>query len=152
MECLPDVVFMNAALILLTIDWITLRCKERPIIGKPKLHEAPFIRLIIRVVKQDKPIWSDKLGKCRSRHECSPLLALHMAEKELAVKASRFLKAEMKRAGVTYAELARRMKEHGLEETEASITSKLARGTFAATFLLAVMAALEIGELRLDSL
>jgi len=75
-----------------------------------------------------------------------------MAEKELAVKASRFLKAEMKRAGVTYAELARRMKEHGLEETEASITSKLARGTFAATFLLAVMAALEIGELRLDSL
>ena len=36
----------------------------------------------------------------------------------------------MKRASVTYAELAERLKEHGLEETEASITSKLARGTF----------------------
>lgn len=74
------------------------------------------------------------------------------SEKELAGKVSRFLKAEMKRAGVTYAQLARRMKEHGLEETEASITSKLARGTFAATFLLCALAALEMDGLRLEDL
>ena len=73
-------------------------------------------------------------------------------EKELAGKAARFLKAEMKRAGVTYAELARRLGQHGLQETEASITSKLARGTFSAVFMLAVLAALDVGELRLADL
>ncbi len=52
-------------------------------------------------------------------------------EKEWAEKARRFIKAELKRAGVTYAEVARRLEAHGLPETEASITSKLARGTFA---------------------
>jgi len=79
-------------------------------------------------------------------------MGIAASEKELAGKASRFLKAEMKRAGVTYAELARRLKEHGLEETEASITSKLARGTFAATFLLAVIAALEMEGITLGDL
>ena len=73
-------------------------------------------------------------------------------EKELAGKASRFLKAEMKRAGVTYTELARRLEEHGLQETEASITSKLARGTFAATFFLAVLAALGLDGMRIENL
>ena len=79
-------------------------------------------------------------------------MGIAATEKELAGKASRFLKAEMKRAGVTYAELAGRLKDHGLEETEASITSKLARGTFAATFLLAVIAALELEGVRLGDL
>ena len=79
-------------------------------------------------------------------------MGLAATEKELASKAARFLKAEMKRAGVTYAELARRLEVHGLVETEASITSKLARGTFAATFLLAVLAALELEGVKLTSL
>ncbi len=74
------------------------------------------------------------------------------SEKELAGKAARFLKAQMKRAGVTYAELAQRLEAHGLQETEASITSKLARGTFAATFMLAVAAALELEGINLDQL
>lgn len=79
-------------------------------------------------------------------------MGIAATEKELAGKAARFLKAELKRAGVTYGELARRLKEHGLEETEASISSKLARGTFAATFLLAALAALEMEGLRLEDL
>ncbi len=45
----------------------------------------------------------------------------------------------MKRAGVTYAELAKQLEAHGLQEAEASITNKFARGTFAATFLLTVL-------------
>ncbi len=73
-------------------------------------------------------------------------------EKELAGKASRFLKAEMKRAGVTYAELAKRLEGHGLQETEASISSKLARGSFAATFFLAVLAALGLEGVNLTDL
>lgn len=61
-------------------------------------------------------------------------------------------KAELKRAGVTYAELAKRLEGHGLRETEASIANKLSRGTVAATFLLATLAALEMDGLRLDEL
>ena len=63
-------------------------------------------------------------------------------EKEWADRARRYVKAELKRAEVSYAELARRLKDHGLEETEASITAKLNRGTFAATFFLATMLAI----------
>ena len=64
-------------------------------------------------------------------------------EKEWANRARRFLKAELKRAEISYAELARRLNAKGFQETEASITSKLGRGTFAATFFLASLA--EIG-------
>ena len=60
-----------------------------------------------------------------------------------AGKASRYLKAWLKQADVGYKELARRLNEHGLQETEDSISSKLARGTFAATFFLACLAVLE---------
>jgi hypothetical protein len=71
-------------------------------------------------------------------------------EAEISDRVSRYLKAELKRANVTYAELAERLAKHGLKtETEASIKSKLARGTFAATFLLAALAALELDGVRL---
>jgi hypothetical protein len=74
------------------------------------------------------------------------------SEKEWADAAKRLLKAELKRANVTYAELAERLKKHGLEETEASITSKLNRGTFAATFFLACLTALELDGVRLEDI
>jgi len=67
-------------------------------------------------------------------------------------RARLYLKAEIKRADVTYEELAKRLKRHGLEETEASIANKLSRGTFAATFFLACLAALEIESFHLDNL
>ena len=49
------------------------------------------------------------------------------------------------------AELAERLEAHGLKETE-DISAKLARGTFAATFFLAVMAALELIWVDLNAL
>ena len=73
-------------------------------------------------------------------------------EKEWAAKARRYLKVELKRASVTYAELAKRLNEHGLEETEDSITSKLGRGTFSATFLFACLAVLGITAITLAEL
>jgi hypothetical protein len=75
-----------------------------------------------------------------------------LTEKEWAHVARRFVKAELKRAEVSYAELARRLKEHGLEETEASITAKLSRGTFAATFFLATMKAIGRESVNLGDL
>jgi hypothetical protein len=80
-------------------------------------------------------------------------MGLAKSEAEIAERTSRFLKAELKRANVTYEELARRLKKHGLpEETENSIKSKLKRGTFAATFLLACLAALDLGGVSLEDI
>jgi len=67
-------------------------------------------------------------------------------------RARLYLKAEIKRADLTYEELAKRLKEHGFNENAASIANKLARGTFAATFFLACLSALELEGLRLDEL
>ena len=67
-------------------------------------------------------------------------------------RAKRFLKAELKRADVSYHELAERLKKHGLQETEASIANKLSRGTFPATFFLATVAALEIEHIAMDAI
>ena len=77
-------------------------------------------------------------------------MGLAQTEQEWAERARAFLKAELKKAKVTYAELARRLKEHGLKETEASITNKLKRGTFSAVFFLAALAALGLGTLTLE--
>jgi hypothetical protein len=77
-------------------------------------------------------------------------MALAKTEEEWARRASAFLKAELQKAEVTYAELAKRLKKHGFKETEASITMKLKRGTFPATFLLACLAALGLAGLTLD--
>jgi hypothetical protein len=79
-------------------------------------------------------------------------MRLAKSEQELAERASRFLKVELKRANVTYEELAKRLKKHGLDETRASVSAKLKRGTFAATFLLACLSALELDGVRLEDI
>jgi hypothetical protein len=74
-------------------------------------------------------------------------------EDEIADRISRFLKAELKRKGLTYADHADRLGKHGVKgETVDSIKSKLARGTFPATFLVGSLAALEREGMRLDEL
>lgn len=79
-------------------------------------------------------------------------MALAKTEQELAERTARFIKAELRRADLTYEDLANRLEAHGLHETKASIANKLSRGTFAATFLLATIAALELEGLRLEDL
>jgi hypothetical protein len=80
-------------------------------------------------------------------------MGLRAKKKEWGDKARRFLKAELKRADVTYAELARRLRQHGPEdETEGSVTAKLARATFAVSFFLAVLAVLELEGVSLADL
>jgi hypothetical protein len=56
------------------------------------------------------------------------------------------------RPEVTYVELAKRLKKHGFAETEASITNKLKRGTFSATFFLACLAAMELEGVVLEDI
>jgi len=69
-------------------------------------------------------------------------MAFAKTEREWAERAARHLKAELKRADVTYEVLAERLKAHGFEETKASISNKLARATMSAHFFLASLAAI----------
>ena len=74
-------------------------------------------------------------------------------EAERAERASRYLKAELKKAGITYAGLANLLRKHGFKnETKASVSSKLARGTFTATFFLAALVAIGCEAVRLEDI
>jgi hypothetical protein len=80
-------------------------------------------------------------------------MGLAKTEKEWGARASAFLKAKMKEADITYAELVKRLKKHGFkDETEAGITMKLKRGTFSATFFLACLAAMELEGVVLEEI
>ena len=49
-------------------------------------------------------------------------------EEEWSERAKRYLKAELKRADVTYAGLAEKLNGRGWTESQASVASKLSRG------------------------
>lgn len=65
-------------------------------------------------------------------------------------RASRYLKAELKRQGVTYDDLAARLNAIGFQETKASISNKISRGAFTAAFLLASLSVSGVSVLRLN--
>lgn len=69
---------------------------------------------------------------------------------EWADLARRILKSELTRAGVKYEDLAKRLTDMGLYETEGSVQVKINRGTFPAWFMLAVMRAIGAATLRLE--
>lgn len=50
--------------------------------------------------------------------------------------AKSILKAELKRRGVTYRDLAQRLGSIGVHETERNIANKISRGGFSAAFFL----------------
>ena len=79
-------------------------------------------------------------------------MVMAKTEHEWQERARAFLKQRLKDADVTYVDLAKRLKKHGFKETEASITNKLKRGTFAATFFLAALAALELEGVRIEDI
>jgi hypothetical protein len=74
------------------------------------------------------------------------------SEEEWAERAAAFLKHKLRETEITYEELAQRLSKHGLAETKASITNKLARGTFPATFFLACIAAMELEGVALEEI
>jgi hypothetical protein len=71
-------------------------------------------------------------------------MGLAKSKAEWAERARTFLKKRLKETGITYVDLAERLEQHGFAETEASITKKLQRGTFSATFFLACIAAMKL--------
>lgn len=65
-------------------------------------------------------------------------------------KAKAILKAELKRKGVTYAQLVEKMASMGVKETEPNIRNKMARGKFTAVFMLQVLTAIGARDIRID--
>ena len=65
-------------------------------------------------------------------------------------KATNILKSVLSRRNIKYHELAIKLKEMGIEETQGSISNKISRGTFSFTFFMQCMEALGMKEIRLD--
>lgn len=66
------------------------------------------------------------------------------------VRARRGIRPYVQGCPVGYAELAKRLTEMGLPETEGSITVKINRGAFPTWFLFAVVRAIGAHTLRLE--
>lgn len=61
------------------------------------------------------------------------------------------LKAELKRRGMTYADLAGKLAAVGVKDSERNISNKIARGTFTAVFFFQCMEAIGCNTIHLSS-
>jgi hypothetical protein len=57
-------------------------------------------------------------------------------------KAANLLKAEIKRRGLTYAQVVEKLAEIGVSEDERNLRNKLSRGKFTAAFMLQCLSAI----------
>lgn len=73
-----------------------------------------------------------------------------VVEEHWDTRVKAILKAELKRKGVTYAQLVEKLAAIGVKETEPNIRNKLARGKFTAVFLLQALTAIGAKDLRLE--
>ena len=64
--------------------------------------------------------------------------------------AANLLKAELKRKGVTYAQLVEKLTAMGIDEKEVNVRNKLSRGKFTAAFLLQCLSAIGCSSLHLE--
>ena len=71
------------------------------------------------------------------------------ANVEYETRAKNLLKGELKRRGVTYAQLASKLQEIGVHDNERNLNNKISRGGFSAAFMLQCLDAIEAKELRL---
>lgn len=65
-------------------------------------------------------------------------------------QAANLLKSELKRKGVTYAQLVEKLDAIGISEKEVNVANKLSRGKFSAAFMLACLKAISSTTLYLE--
>ena len=65
-------------------------------------------------------------------------------------QAKNILKAELKRRGVTYAQLAKKLSELGAKESERNLANKISRGSFTAAFFMMCMDAIGVRQVTLE--
>ena len=71
-------------------------------------------------------------------------------EKEWEDRVKGLLKGELKRRGVTYAELIGKLADIGVHETEPNIRNKISRGKFTAVFLFQCLAAIGVRSMVVE--
>ena len=71
-------------------------------------------------------------------------------QSEWETKAANLLKAELKRKGVTYAQLVEKLDAIGISEKEVNVANKLSRGKFSAAFMLQCLNAVGSSTLHLE--
>lgn len=69
---------------------------------------------------------------------------------EFETLAKNLLKGELKRRGVTYAQLAEKLAAIGVQENERNLNNKISRGGFSAAFLLQCLKAIGVKQVSLD--
>ena len=69
---------------------------------------------------------------------------------EYETRVKNMLKGELKKRGITYAQLAARLAEIGVHENERNLNNKISRGGFSAVFLVQCLDAMGANALRLD--
>ena len=69
---------------------------------------------------------------------------------EYETRAKNLLKGELKRRGITYAQLAEKLAAVGVQENERNLNNKISRGGFTAAFLLQCLEAVGASSLRLS--
>ena len=72
------------------------------------------------------------------------------SDKQWEDKVKGLLKAELKRKGITYQELAEKLATLGVTETSENIANKISRGKFTAVFLVQCMEAIGCTVVRLE--
>lgn len=65
-------------------------------------------------------------------------------------QAKNLLKAELKRKGLTYAQLAEKLEAIGVHETERNLNNKISRGGFSAAFLLQCLTVANVERIDLS--
>jgi hypothetical protein len=76
-------------------------------------------------------------------------LPKHQTDTEWSDKAKNLIRSELKRKGVTYAQLSDLLGVIGVQEAEKNIANKISRGVFTMAFFLQCMAAIDVNEVRL---
>lgn len=71
-------------------------------------------------------------------------------ESEWDARVKGLLKAELKRRGVTYDQLAEKLETMGVKDSSAAIANKISRGRFTAVFLVQCLEAVGCQTLRLS--
>lgn len=69
---------------------------------------------------------------------------------EYETKAKNLLRGELRRRGITSAQLAEKLAAIGVQENERNLNNKISRGGFTAAFLIQCLEAIGATALRLD--
>ena len=73
----------------------------------------------------------------------------HPVNAEYETHAKNLLKGELKRRGVTYAQLAEKLTAMGVPDNERNLNNKISRGGFTAAFMLQCLHAIGANAIRL---